>query len=100
MELFLRDPRFAARNFKMRDSVLTGIPRSKFLYFVNFQTSSGQSKLNSSEDGISFLAKSVERPKIKIQTETNSFDRNPTNNDIYRRILQLRQVLPHRRTTR
>jgi len=77
-QTFLRDPRFASKVYKMKDTNLTRLPRAKFLFFVRFQRGGGQlpgqfsvsESLNDINTGISFLAKVAERPKIRFNTET------------------------------
>jgi hypothetical protein len=77
-QIFLRDPRFASKVFKMQDANLTRLPRPRFLFFVNFQPEGGQrpgqlslsNALNNIDTGISFLAKTAERPRVRFATET------------------------------
>jgi hypothetical protein len=77
-QVFLRDPRFASKVYKTKDANLTRLPRAKFLFFVRFQRGAGQlpgqfsvsDSLNDINTGISFLAKTVDRPKIRFNTET------------------------------
>lgn len=76
MKVFFRDPRFARRTFKTEKSILDGLPKAKFLYFVRFSLGvdldnpSLKKEINSVEKGISFLVQRVDRPKINFETET------------------------------
>ena len=79
MSIFFRDPRFASKTFRLKQPVLTGLPKPKFLYFVRFQRESALNpqtgvaqadSLNDRDAGISFLAKTVSRPSLKFETET------------------------------
>ncbi len=71
--LILKDSRTASRVFGMRDSILTKIPRHKFLFYVNFLRPVGEGGPTDYGDwttGISFLVKSVTRPNINFSVST------------------------------
>ena len=77
-QVFLRDPRFASKVYKTKDTNLTKLPRPRFLFFVRFEKSGGQlpgqfsvgDSLNDINEGIAFLAKTVDRPRLRFNTET------------------------------
>lgn len=72
---FFRDPRFASKTFKTKEEILSGLPKAKFLFFVRFglgfdlNNPALSKKINSLEEGISFLVQRVDRPRINFETE-------------------------------
>lgn len=75
MQNYLKDPRFASRFFKLRDATLDGIPRHKFMFWTNWVRAAGEGgprNYGRWEDGVSFLVKSVEKPRINFANETLS----------------------------
>lgn len=105
--LILKDSRTASRVFGMRDSILTKIPRHKFLFYVNFLRPIGQGGPTNYGDwttGISFLVKRVSRPDIsfgvsvhnqynKKRLTQNKIEYKPISVDFYdtydQRVLQM-----------
>lgn len=78
MITFLRDPRFASKNFGTKSEILNRFPKAKFLYFVKFNPgyvpTNGDpiQKINDIRDGISFLVQRIDRPRISFDTEVLS----------------------------
>ncbi|MCS7316779.1 MAG: hypothetical protein NZZ41_00450 [Candidatus Dojkabacteria bacterium] len=78
MSTFLRDPRFASKNFGTKNEILNRFPKAKFLYFVKFNPgyvpikSDPINEINDMEKGISFLVQRVDRPRINFDIETLS----------------------------
>lgn len=71
-EVYLKDPRFAAEFFGLRDTSLLRTPRGKFLFFVNFMRPErvGLTSYGDWYRGVPFLIKQIQRPGIQFQTDT------------------------------
>lgn len=71
-QIYLRDPRYAAEFFGLRDTTLLRTPRGKFLFFVNFlrPENVGFNRYGDPQLGIPFLVKEIQRPAIQFETET------------------------------
>ena len=69
-ETFLKDSQTASNNFRLKTETWDGVDKPKFLYYIKFVKSNNTSGGTDYTKSIGILAKHIDRPGFKLDTET------------------------------